>query len=129
MRVKKSFLAVLDDEVTRPPVSVRSLKDFSAICLGTGPCDARWGGPVDLNVRGMQGMTPKRIAFLVLGVLVATFFIQNAEAVPVRFLFWTTTVSRSIVLLITFAFGLIVGLLSGRVGRKDGSSLLSNLKD
>jgi len=74
-------------------------------------------------------MTPKRIAFLVLGVLVATFFIQNAEAVPVRFLFWTTTVSRSIVLLITFAFGLIVGLLSGRVGRKDGSSLLSNLKD
>ncbi|MBP1727383.1 MAG: hypothetical protein H6Q51_2681 [Deltaproteobacteria bacterium] len=31
-------------------------------------------------------MTPKRIAFLVLGVLLATFFIQNAEAVPVRFL-------------------------------------------
>ncbi|MGE5311714.1 MAG: lipopolysaccharide assembly protein LapA domain-containing protein [Nitrospirota bacterium] len=74
-------------------------------------------------------MTPKRIAFLVLGVLLATFFIQNAEAVPVRFLFWSMTVSRSIVLLITFALGLIVGLISGRVGRKDGSSLLSSLKD
>jgi uncharacterized integral membrane protein len=74
-------------------------------------------------------MTPKRIAFLVLGVLLATFFIQNAEAVPVRFLFWSMTVSRSIVLLITFALGLIVGLISGRVGRKDRSSLLSSLKD
>lgn len=74
-------------------------------------------------------MTPKRIAFLVLGVLLATFFIQNAEAVPVRFLFWDMTVSRSIVLLITFALGLIVGLVSGRIGRRDGSSLLSSPKD
>jgi len=78
---------------------------------------------------GVKGMTPKRIAFLVLGVLLATFFIQNAEAVPVRFLFWSMTVSRSIVLLITFALGLIVGLVSGRIGRKNGSSLLSSLKD
>jgi uncharacterized integral membrane protein len=77
----------------------------------------------------MKGMTPKRIAFLVLGVLLVTFFIQNAEAVPVRFLFWSMTVSRSIVLVITFALGLIVGLVSGRVGRRDGSSLLSSLKD
>jgi len=78
---------------------------------------------------GVKGMTPKRVAFLVLGVLLATFFIQNAEAVPVRFVFWSMTVSRSIVLLITFALGLIVGLVSGRVGRRDGSSLLSSLKD
>ena len=77
----------------------------------------------------MKSMTPKRIAFLVLGVLLAAFFIQNAEAVPVRFLFWSMTVSRSIVLLITFALGLIVGLVSGRIGRRDGSSLLSSLKD
>ena len=74
-------------------------------------------------------MTPKRIAFLVLGVLLATFFIQNAEAVPVRFLFWSMTVSRSVVLVITFALGLIVGLVSGRIGRREGSSLLSSLKD
>ena len=78
---------------------------------------------------GVKGMTPKRIAFLVIGLLLATFFIQNAEAVPVRFLFWSMTVSRSIVLLITFALGLIVGLVSGRIGRRDGSSLLSSLKD
>jgi uncharacterized integral membrane protein len=77
----------------------------------------------------MKGMTPKRIAFLVLGVLLATFFIQNAEAVPVRFLLWSMTVSRSIVLVITFALGLIVGLVSGRIGRREGSSLLSSLKD
>ena len=74
-------------------------------------------------------MTPKRIGFLVLGALLATFLIQNAEAVPVRFLFWSLTVSRSIVLLIAFALGLIVGVVSGRIRRKDGSSLLSTLKD
>jgi len=74
-------------------------------------------------------MTAKRKVFLVLGVFVATFLVQNAEAVPVRFLFWSTTVSSSIVLFITFAFGLIVGLVSGRVGRKEGSSLPSKLKD
>ncbi|HVO84822.1 MAG TPA: LapA family protein [Syntrophobacteria bacterium] len=74
-------------------------------------------------------MTPKRIAFLVFGVLLATFFIQNAEAVPVRFLLWSMSLSRSIVLLVTFALGLMVGLVSGRVARKDGSSLLSRLKD
>ncbi len=68
-------------------------------------------------------MTPKRIAFLVLGLLMVTFIIQNAEAVPVRFLFWTMTISRSIVLLITFALGFGVGLVSGRLGRKGGSSL------
>jgi uncharacterized integral membrane protein len=73
----------------------------------------------------MKGMTPKRIGFVVLGVLVVTFFIQNAEAVPVRFLFWNTTVSRSIVLVVTFALGLV----SGRVGKKDGPSPLSSLKD
>jgi uncharacterized integral membrane protein len=78
---------------------------------------------------GVKGMTPKRIAFLVLGVLLATFLIQNAEAVPVRFLFWGMTVSRSIVLLVTFALGLVVGLVSGRIGRKNRSSLLSSLKD
>jgi uncharacterized integral membrane protein len=78
---------------------------------------------------GVKDMTPKRIAFLVLGVLLATFFIQNAEAVPVRFLFWSMTVSRSVVLVITFALGLIVGLVSGRIGRREGSSLLSSLKD
>ena len=78
---------------------------------------------------GVKCMTPKRIAFLVLGVLLAIFFIQNAEAVPVRFFLWSMTVSRSIVLLITFALGLIVGLVSGRIGRKNDSSLLSTLKD
>jgi uncharacterized integral membrane protein len=74
-------------------------------------------------------MTPKRIGFVILGVLVVTFFIQNAEAVPVSFLFWNMTMSRSIVLVITFALGLVVGLVSGRVGEKEGSSPLSSLKD
>ena len=74
-------------------------------------------------------MTPKRIVALVLGVLLAVFFFQNAEAVPVRFLFWSMTISRSFVLFTAFAVGLAVDLVSGRMARKDDSSLLSRLKD
>jgi uncharacterized integral membrane protein len=74
-------------------------------------------------------MTAKRITFLVLALLIVTFIIQNAEAVPVRFLFWTTTISRSIVLIITFALGFGVGLVSGRLGKRDNSSPVSRVKD
>lgn len=73
-------------------------------------------------------MTAKRITFLVLVLLIATFIIQNAEAVPVQFLFWTATISRSIVLIITFALGFGVGLVSGRLGKKGGSSPLPSRK-
>jgi uncharacterized integral membrane protein len=73
-------------------------------------------------------MTPKRILFVVLGLLIATFIIQNAEAVPVSFLFWTMTISRSVVLLITFALGFVVGLVSGRLGKRDDSSIISRVK-
>jgi uncharacterized integral membrane protein len=74
-------------------------------------------------------MTPKRILLVLLGLLIGTFIIQNAEAVPVSFLFWTKTISGSIVLLIAFALGLVVGLVSGRFGKRDGSSLISKIKD
>jgi uncharacterized integral membrane protein len=74
-------------------------------------------------------MTPKRILFVLLGLLIATFIVQNAEAVPVSFLFWTKTISRSVVLLITFALGFVVGLVSGRFGKRDDSSLISRVKD
>ena len=63
-------------------------------------------------------MTPKRIIFLVLGLLFATFIIQNAEVVQVRFLFWSAQASRALVLLGTFLLGGIVGYVSGRVMRR-----------
>jgi len=67
-------------------------------------------------------MTPKRIFFLVLGVLFATFIIQNAEVVQVRFLFWSTQASRAIVLMGAFLMGGIVGLVAGRVTKKESTT-------
>ena len=64
-------------------------------------------------------MSPKRIVFLVLGLLFATFIIQNAGVVQVRFLFWSAQASRAIILLGTFVLGIIVGYVAGRVRRKE----------
>ena len=63
-------------------------------------------------------MTPKRIVFLVLGLLFATFIIQNSEVVQVRFLFWGAQASRALVLLGAFILGVLVGWASGRVTRR-----------
>jgi uncharacterized integral membrane protein len=66
-------------------------------------------------------MTPKRIVFLVLGLLFATFVVQNADVVQVRFLFWSAQASRAIVLLGAFILGIIVGWVSGRVLKRESS--------
>ena len=73
----------------------------------------------------MVVMTPKRIVFLVLGLLFATFIIQNSEVVQVRFLFWGTQASRAIILLGAFILGIIVGWVSGRVTKRGETPLVS----
>jgi uncharacterized integral membrane protein len=77
----------------------------------------------------MVAMTPKRIIFLVLGLLFATFIIQNSDVVQVRFLFWGTQASRALILLGAFILGIIVGWVSGRVTKKGESSLASTGKE
>ena len=67
-------------------------------------------------------MTPKRILIMVAALLFATFVAQNAEVVEVQFLFWKTQASRALVLLGTFAVGLVVGWLAGWLGRKEPES-------
>ena len=67
-------------------------------------------------------MTPKRIAILVVALLFAAFVAQNAEMVEVQFLFWKTEASRALVLLGTFAFGVVAGWLSGWLRRKERHS-------
>jgi len=76
----------------------------------------------------MVAMSPKGIVFLVLGLLFATFIVQNAEVVQVRFLFWSAQASRAIILLGTFILGIIVGYVSGRVRRKETAMPLSSEK-
>ena len=73
-------------------------------------------------------MTPKRIVFLVFGLLFATFIVQNSNVVQVRFLFWSAQASRALVLLGAFVLGIIAGWVSGRVTKRESTSLPSTDK-
>jgi uncharacterized integral membrane protein len=74
-------------------------------------------------------MSPKRIIFLVLGLLLATFIVQNADAVPVKFLFWGSQVSMALILMGSFVLGAIVGWVSGRVYGRERSVVVSATKE
>ncbi len=67
-------------------------------------------------------MTVKHIAILVGVLLFATFILQNAQVVEVRFLFLKTEASRAVVLLGTFVLGLVVGWLTGWLRKKEPKS-------
>ena len=57
-------------------------------------------------------MTPKLIVFIVILMLFTLFITQNAQTVQVNFLFWHTEASRALVLIITFALGVVTGCLA-----------------
>ncbi len=69
-------------------------------------------------------MIPKRVALLVVLLLFAVFVAQNAQVVELRFLFWKTQASRSLVLLGTLTVGLIAGFFSGWALKKKRGSLV-----
>lgn len=54
--------------------------------------------------------TFKFISLLILLALVAVFTFQNTEAVEVNFLFWSISMSISLMLLTALFLGIIVGL-------------------
>jgi len=60
----------------------------------------------------------KTIVFIVLVALVLVFVIQNTQVVEFKFLAWTVSMSRALLLFGTFAIGIVVGWLSGRVRPK-----------
>jgi uncharacterized integral membrane protein len=53
----------------------------------------------------------KTIVFVILAVLILLFVIQNTQVVETRFLLWTISMSRSLLLLGTFIIGVIAGWL------------------
>ena len=53
----------------------------------------------------------RNIIFICLIGLVAIFVLQNTQVVEVRFLFWTISMSRALMLLGTLAIGLVGGWL------------------
>jgi putative membrane protein len=63
-------------------------------------------------------MNIKRVATVVLGLLYAVFVIQNTQVLEVRFLFWSTQVSRALILAGTFMLGFISGRLWSWIRRK-----------
>jgi uncharacterized integral membrane protein len=46
---------------------------------------------------------------LILLVLLLTFIIQNAVVVPVHFLLWTLSMSRSLIILFSILLGIVLG--------------------
>jgi uncharacterized integral membrane protein len=63
-------------------------------------------------------MSIKRVATVVLGLLYAVFVIQNTQVLEVRFLFWSTQVSRALILAGTFMLGFVSGRLWSWIRRK-----------
>ena len=53
----------------------------------------------------------KTIVFVILAVLILLFVVQNTQVVETRFLVWTISMSRSLLLLGTFIIGVIAGWL------------------
>jgi uncharacterized integral membrane protein len=56
----------------------------------------------------------KTIVFAILAALILLFVIQNTQVVETRFLVWTISMSRSLLLLGTFIIGVIAGWLLRR---------------
>jgi len=53
---------------------------------------------------------------LVLVSAVALFALQNAQAVQVRFLFWSFSVSQSLGIFIVFLIGIVLGWIACALG-------------
>lgn len=51
------------------------------------------------------------ILIVVLATFAVLFIVQNAAAVDVNFLFWTVSMSRSLLILFTLAIGFLLGWL------------------
>ena len=59
-------------------------------------------------------MSKKNIVIIVLAALFVLFVVQNTRIVEVQLLFWTVSMSRSLMLLGTLFIGLIGGWFLGR---------------
>ena len=56
-------------------------------------------------------MRLKTILAIVFAVIIVIFSLQNSEMTDVKFLFWKLSMSRVLIILGSFAFGVIVGIL------------------
>lgn len=59
-------------------------------------------------------MNSKTIVSVILVAIVVIFVLQNTQIVDVRLLVWKVSMSRSLMLLVTFLIGIIAGWLLRR---------------
>ena len=56
-------------------------------------------------------MRLKTILILIFAAIIVIFSLQNAEITDVKFLFWKLSISRVLVILGSFAIGILLGIL------------------
>jgi len=54
-------------------------------------------------------MNAKLIICLILAGLVVIFIIQNVTVIDIRFLFWTLSMSRALLMFFVLAIGVVIG--------------------
>lgn len=57
-------------------------------------------------------MKLKTILAVLFAIIIVVFSLQNSEITEVKFLFWKLSVSRVLIILGSFAFGVVVGILA-----------------
>jgi uncharacterized integral membrane protein len=58
------------------------------------------------------------VALVVIVVLLVVFILQNQAPSPIRFLWWNPSMPTIVLLLVTFALGLVAGWISAAVGKR-----------
>ena len=54
----------------------------------------------------------KTVIAIIFATIIVIFSVQNVEVTDIKFLFWKLSISRVLVILGSFAVGVIVGLLA-----------------
>ena len=70
-----------------------------------------------------EAMNIRKVATIVFALLYAVFVLQNTKLVEVRFLFWSTQISRALVLASTFILGFVSGRLWSWIRRKQAEAI------
>ncbi len=71
-------------------------------------------------------MSIKLILGLILAGIVIIFTIQNVTTVELKFLFWSLSMSRALLMFLVFAIGIILGWLLNGIFRRKKSIPIQN---
>jgi uncharacterized integral membrane protein len=58
----------------------------------------------------------KFIIGIIIGILVIVFMVQNVETVDIKFLAWSVSIQRAVMILIVFVVGIGIGFVIRSIG-------------